>query len=398
MMADGALSQVGLDRMNGVMAGHVERGNVPGMVTVVSRRDEVRVDVLGTMAFGGGAPMQRDTIFRIASVTKPMVAAAAMILVEECRLRLDEPVDRLLPELANRTVLKRLDGPISETVPAERPISLRDLLTMRMGFGYIIGAADEWPIQQAMGERGVAGGPVMTTVSPGAWLASLGSLPLMHQPGAAWMYDQAFDVLGILVERAAGQPLERFLRERIFGPLGMKDTGFSVPAEAIHRLPPCYQQAGDDGRFGLFDSGAEASRWSQSPAFSSGRGGLVSTADDVLAFGRMMLGKGRLGSERILSRPSVELMTTDQLTAEQRAGAGFFLGGERGWGFGVSVFRKRNDVAGSPGRYGWDGGYGTSWHADPGEDLTAVMLSQVLTFPGDLYEDFWTSVYQSIGD
>jgi CubicO group peptidase (beta-lactamase class C family) len=249
-----------------------------------------------------------------------------------------------------------------------------------------------------MRERGVAGGPVMVAEAPDAWLARLVSLPLLHQPGAAWMYDQAFDVLGILVERAAGKSLEAFLRERIFGPLGMNDTGFSVPAEQLHRLPPCYQQTGDDGHFELFDAGAEASRWSQSPVFPSGRGGLVSTADDLLAFGRMMLGKGRLGSVRILSRPSVELMTTDQLTPEQRAGAGFFLGGERGWGFGMSVFRKRNGVAGSPGRYGWDGGYGTSWHADPGEDLTAVMLSQVLTFPGDLYEDFWTSVYQSLDD
>jgi CubicO group peptidase (beta-lactamase class C family) len=397
-MADGALSKAGLDRMHGVMAGHVERGNVPGMVTLVSRRGETHLDALGTMAFGGGAPMQRDAIFRIASVTKPVVAVAAMILVEECRLRLDEPVDRLLPELANRTVLKRLDGPISETVPADRPLSLRDLLTMRMGVGYVIGAADEWPIQQAMRDRGVAGGPVMVTESPDAWLANLGSLPLMHQPGEAWMYDQAFDVLGILVARAAGQPLETFLRERIFGPLGMKDTGFSVPAEQLHRLPPCYQQTGGDGHFELFDSGAEASRWSQPPVFPSGRGGLVSTADDLLAFGRMMLGKGRLGSVRILSRPSVELMTTDQLTPEQRAGAGFFLGGNREWGFGLAVFNQRNDVAANPGRFGWDGGYGTSWHADPGEELTAVMLSQVLTYPEELYEDFWTSVYQSIDD
>ena len=149
-MSAGALSKARLDRMHDVMAGHVERGNVPGIVTLVSRRGEVHVDALGTMAFGGDAPMQRDTIFRIASVTKPIVAVAAMILVEECRLRLDDPVDRWLPELADRTVLARLDGPLDETVPAHRPISVRDLLTLRMGFGYILGAADDWPIQQAM--------------------------------------------------------------------------------------------------------------------------------------------------------------------------------------------------------------------------------------------------------
>ena len=392
-----ALSPARLDRMHDVMAGHVERGDVPGMVTLISRRGETHVDALGTMAFGGEAPMQRDTIFRIASVTKPIVAVAAMILVEECRLRLDDPVDGYLPELADRTVLARLDGPIAETVPAHRPISLRDLLTLRMGFGYIMDGSDDWPIQQAMQSRGLATSPVLTTETPDAWLASLGSLPLIHQPGEVWMYDTALDVLGVLIARAAGQPLEAFMRERIFEPLGMKDTAFSVPAEKIHRLPPCYQQAGEDGRVELFDA-AEGGRWSRPPVFQSGRGGLASTADDLLAFGRMMLNKGRLGRERILARPTVELMTTDQLTPEQRAGAGFFLGGNRGWGLGMSVFLERDDVASSPGRFGWDGGYGTSWHADPAEELTAIMLSQVLTFPGELYEHFWTSVYQSLDD
>jgi len=205
-MSKGALSKARLDRMHNVMAGHVERGNVPGIVTLVSRRGEVQVDALGMMAVGGSVPMQRDTIFRIASVTKPIVAVAAMILVEECRLRLDDPVDRFLPELADRTVLKRLDGPITETIPAHRPISLRDLLTLRMGFGYIIGASDDWLIQQAMKERGVSGGPEMVTATPDDWLASLGSLPLMHQPGDVWMYDTALDVLGVLIARVSGQP------------------------------------------------------------------------------------------------------------------------------------------------------------------------------------------------
>jgi CubicO group peptidase (beta-lactamase class C family) len=396
-MATSALSKTRLDRMHDVMAGHVERGNVPGIVTLVSRRGEVHVDALGTMAVDGSAPMQRDTIFRIASVTKPIVAVAAMILVEECRLRLDDPVDRWLPELASRTVLKRLDGPITETVPAHRPISLRDLLTLRMGFGYVMGGSDDWPIQQAMQSHGLAVRPEPVTATPEAWLASLGALPLMHQPGDAWMYDTAFDVLGVLVARAAGQPLETFMRERIFDPLGMKDTGFSVPTEQLHRLPPCYHQAGEDGNFELFDP-VEGGHWSRPPTFPSGRGGLVSTVDDLLAFGQMMLGKGRLGSERILSRPSVELMTTDQLTPEQRAATGFFLGGNRGWGLGTSVFKQRDDVSASPGRFGWDGGYGTSWHADPAEELTAIVMTQVLTFPGGLYEDFWTSVYQALDD
>ena len=392
-----AFSQARLDRMHRVMAGHVERGDVPGIVTVVSRRGETHVDALGTLAFGGDAPMQRDTIFRIASVTKPIVAVAAMILVEECRLRLDDPIDRWLPELADRQVLARPDGPVTETVQAHRPISLRDLLTLRMGFGYILGGSDDWPIQRAMDERGLATSPVLVTQTPDAWLADLGSLPLIHQPGEVWMYDTALDVLGVLIARATGQPLETFMRERIFEPLGMQDTGFSVPPEKIHRLPPCYQQAGVDGGVELFDA-AEGGGWSRPPAFQSGRGGLASTADDLLAFGRMMLNKGRLGRERILARPTVELMTTDQLTAEQRAGAGLFLAGDRGWGLGVSVLVERTDLSSNPGRFGWDGGYGTSWHADPAEELTAIILTQVLTFPGGLYENFWTSVYQSLAD
>ena len=392
-----AFPKARLDRMHDVMAGHVARGDVPGIVTLVSRRGEVHVDALGTMAFGGDAPMQRDTIFRIASVTKPIVATAAMILVEECRLRLDDPVDRFLPELADRTVLARPDGPLAETVPAHRPISLRDLLTLRMGFGYVLGASDDWPIQRAMHERGLATSPVLTTTPPDEWLANLGSMPLVHQPGEVWMYDIAIDVLGVLIARVVGQPLEAFLRERIFEPLGMNDTAFSVPPEQIHRLPPCYQKFNPDGSVELFDA-AEGGRFSRPPTFQSGRGGLVSTADDLLAFGRMLLDKGRSGRERILSRPTVELMTTDQLTPEQRAGAGFFLGGNRGWGLGMSVFVKRDDVASNPGRFGWDGGYGTSWHADPAEELTAVLLTQVLTFPGELYEHFWTSVYQSLDD
>ena len=164
-MSAGGLSKARLDRMHAVMDGHVERGNVPGIVTLVSRRGDVQVDALGTMAFGGCAPMQRDTIFRIASITKPIVAVAAMILVEECRLQLDDPIDQFLPELANRTVLKHLAGSIAETVPAGRPISVRDLLTLRMGFGYVMDGSDDWPIQQAMNERGLTVQPQLVTAT-----------------------------------------------------------------------------------------------------------------------------------------------------------------------------------------------------------------------------------------
>src|SRR5260370_517612 len=188
--------------------------------------------------------MGGDTIFRISSMTKPITAVATMILVEECKLRLDEPVDRLLPELANRKVLRRLDGPLDDTVPASRPITLRDLLTFRMGLGIIMGPPDLYPIQKAVTELQIVGfGPpnVSTPHEPGEWMRRLATLPLMHQPGEKWMYNTGSYVLGVLIARASGRPLETFFRERIFEPLGMKDTSFSVPAAKLERLAVVYQ-------------------------------------------------------------------------------------------------------------------------------------------------------------
>jgi CubicO group peptidase (beta-lactamase class C family) len=386
--------------MDDVMAGYVERGQVPGLVTLVCRRGEVHVDALGTMSIGGNEPVRRDTIFRIASMTKPITAAATMILVEECRLRLDEPVDRLLPELANRTVLRLIDGPLDDTVPAHRPITVRDLLTFRLGFGQLMAPPDAYPILKAAHEQEIGMGPPSPLAPPDEWIRRLGSLPLMHQPGERWLYNTGSDVLGVLIARAAGQPFETFLRERIFGPLGMKDTGFSVPAENIHRLSAGYWTDPETGALKLYDQ-AEGGLWSRPPDFPSGSGGLVSTVDDSLAFGRMMLNQGRYDGRRILSRLSVEAMTTDQLTADQRAAASDFLGDNRGWGFGVSIVTHRDDVAAVPGRYGWDGGLGTSWHVDPREELIGILMTQAAwTSPSgpDVYHDFWTSAYQAIDD
>ena len=187
-MSTGGLSEARLGRMREVMAGHVERGEVPGLVALVDRRGEVHVDALGTKAVGGD-PMRRDTIFRIASMTKPVAAVAAMILVEECRLRLDDPVDGLLPELADRRVLKRLDGPLDDTVPANRPITLRDLLTLRLGIGAVMVFPARYPIQLVMDEAGVVPGPDSPSLAPDEWMKRLGGLPLMHHPGERWMYE-----------------------------------------------------------------------------------------------------------------------------------------------------------------------------------------------------------------
>jgi len=388
--------------MHDVMAKHIERGIAPGIVTLVSRRGEVHIDAIGMQALGGRIPMRRDTIFRIASMTKPITAVATMILVEECRLRLDEPVDRLLPELAGRQVLKRLDGPLDDTVPAKRPITVRDLLTFRMGFGQMLAPPDAYPILQAASEQQIGMGPPNPAMmpAPDEWLRRLGSLPLIRQPGEAWLYNTGSDVLGVVIARASGQPLELFLRERIFEPLGMQDTGFSVPAEKLDRFATSYATNPASGALDLYDAAA-GGQWSRPPAFPSGAGGLVSTSDDYLAFGQMLLNKGRHGKERILSRLSVELMTTDQLTPEQQAGAEVFLGANRSWGFGVAIVTRRDDIAAVPGRYGWDGGLGISWCSDPKEDLVGILLTQqawTSPDPPKIWLDFWTSVYQAIDD
>jgi CubicO group peptidase (beta-lactamase class C family) len=403
-MTTGGLSKARLGRMRDVMAGYVERGDVPGLVTLVCRHGETHVEAIGMQAAGGGAPMRRDTIFRISSMTKPVTAAATMILVEECKLRLDEPVDRLLPELANRTVLKRLDGPLNDTVPANRPITVRDLLTFRMGFGQVLAHPDAYPILRAANELEIGMGPPQPAAmpAPDEWLRRLGTLPLMHHPGERWMYNTGSDVLSVLIARASGQPLDTFLRERIFQPLGMQDTAFSVPVTKLDRLVTSYWNHPQAGALEVYDA-PEGGQWSRSPAFPSGAGGLVSTIDDYLAFGQMLLNRGNHGSERLLSRLSVQAMTTDQLTPEQKAVSGLLPGDFDGvgWGFGVSIVTRRDDVAAVPGRFGWNGGLGTSWYSDPQEDMVTILMTQrawASPSPPEVCLDFWASAYQAIND
>jgi CubicO group peptidase (beta-lactamase class C family) len=401
-MSTAGLSKARLGRMHDVMAGYVERGDVPGLVTLVSRRGEVHVDAIGTQAFADPTSMRRNTIFRISSMTKPITAAATMILVEECKLRLDEPVDRWLPELADRQVLKRLEGPPDDTVPAKRPITVRDLLTFRMGFGQMMAPPDTYPILSAASEQQLGMGPPSPSSmpTPDEWMRRLGSLPLMHQPGEQWMYNTGSDVLGVLIARVLDQPLEMFLRQRIFEPLEMRDTGFSVPEASLDRLATSYWRDPTSGKLTVYDE-ARGGQWSHPPAFPSGAGGLVSTIDDYLAFGQMMLSQGKHGNERILSRLSVELMTTDQLTPEQKAASSLisgFLDGH-GWGFGVSVVTRRDDIAAVPGRYGWDGGLGTSWYSDPREEMVIILMTQCAwTSPSPPNVSFWTLAYQAIDD
>lgn len=398
-MSKTRFSQAGLGRLHEVMAGHVARGDLPGVVTLLARGGEVHVEAVGMLAFGGTAPMRRDTIFRIASLSKPVAGAAAMLLVEEGKLRLDEKVDRLLPELADRRVLKRLDGPLDDTVPARRPILVSDLLTLRMGMGAIMAPGD-YPIAQAMIEKGVAVGPwPLKAPSPDAWIRSLGSLPLMHQPGEAWMYDTGLTVLGVLIARASGQSLPDFYRERLFAPLRMKDTGFSVPADRLDRLPVCYMRNPATKALDIFDPAGSASQFSREPDCPWASGGLVSTADDYLAFARMMLGKGAAGGKRLLSERSVALMTTDHITAQQKAASPFGPGfwDKNGWGYGLSIVLRHEP--GDPRGLGWIGGYGTSCYWDPATALIGVLMTQrMMESPSapPAFVDFWRSAYEAI--
>ncbi len=375
-------SRSGLDRLHQAMATRVARDELPGMVTLIARDDDVHVDTIGVKAFGGDDPMRRDTIFRIASLTKPILATATMMLVEDGALALDEPVDRLLPELANRQVLKRVDGPLDETVPADRPITVEDLLTFRMGFGMIVEPTFDppFPIVKAVNELQLVMGPPdpRTPHTPDEWIKRFGTLPLMHQPGERWQYNAGSLVLSVLVPRAAGQPLEDFFRTRIFAPLGMTETGFSMPAEHIGRLPSYYMTNFQTGKMEL-QTLSTPSEWTAPPAFPSGAAGLLSTVDDYLAFARLLLNKGIHKGERLLSEESVTLMTTNRLTPEEIAGGGPLLAG-RGWGYGMAVVTTPDEAWPVPGRYGWDGGYGTSWSNDPNRNLVAIVLTQTSDF------------------
>jgi CubicO group peptidase (beta-lactamase class C family) len=385
--------------MRAALQRHIDEGTVPGLVALVYRRGQEHVEALGTMAYGSDVPMRRDTIFRLASTTKPITAVAAMILVEECRLRLDDPVERWLPELTDRRVLRTIESPLDDTVAAKRPITLRDLLTFRSGYGEVAFLSPGCPLQQALVEARLPLSQWPFAGSSDELMARLGRLPLASQPGDRWLYHMSAEILGVLVARVAGQSLGTFLQDRIFDPLGMEDTAFQVPASKLDRLPICYGIDMITGKMGVLDE-ARGGWASRPPVFESGAGGLVSTAEDLLAFGRMMLGEGA-DDERILSRPAIELMTVDHLTAEQKAISPFFenFWATYGWGLGMGVVTARGDLAGGPGRFGWDGAFGTSWHVDPREGLVGVLLVQRrpdrLAVP-PVTLDFWTSVYQLI--
>ncbi len=383
------------------MAAHVERDTVGGVAWLASRDGDVEVGTAGTLTRGGSEPVRRDSLFRIASMTKPMTAVAALLLVEECRLRIDDPVDGLLPELADRRVLVDGRGPVDgETVPAARPITVADVLTFRLGLGLDFEAPWPQPLMEAMASLGLGAGPPEPQVppEPDEWLRRVSTLPLLYQPGERWLYDTGADVLGVLIARASGQPLDVLLRERVFEPLGMVDTGFSTGD--TDRLGTCYTVDPATGERVVYDP--PDGQWASPPAFPSGGGGLVSTVDDVHAFASMLRSGGRLpDGSRLLSRASVEAMTTDQLGVD-RGASGPLPVGSMGWGYGVGVQVRRAGLVRSVGTYGWDGGLGSAWANDPRERLAATVLTTDMfttAFPPPaVIQDFWTCVYTALAD
>jgi len=386
------LTEEGLEKFAATAAAHVGDEAVPGMVALVARGDHVHVEALGTLAIGG-QPMRRDTLFRIASTTKPITGAVTLALVREGLIDLDEPVDRLLPELAGRRVLRRMDGPLDDTEPAHRQTTVRDLLTFTNGFGVVVDmftSPTPWPVVTAAAELQLATiGPPLPAQQPDpdTWIARFGSLPLLTHPGERWLYNTGAQVLGVLAARAAGMPLDQLLRTRLFDPLGMRDTAFF--ASDVTRLATSYVPTPD----GLQVWDEPDGQWGRPPAFGDGAAGLVSTADDLLAFARMLL----RGGEPVLTPELVSEMTRDQLTTDQKShgGLGETFFADRGWGYCTSVMTDGP----RKGAFGWDGGLGTSWLVDPVRDLVVIVLTQRMfetSSPPKVHDDLQDAAYAAL--
>ena len=349
----------------------VDSGVLAGAVTLAWQRGNVlQVNEIGYRDVEAGLPMQRDTIFRVASMTKPVTVAAAMSLLDEGKLTLTDPVTRWLPELADMQVLVDPTGPLDQTVPARRPITVDDLMTHRSGLAYVFSVTG--PISRAYGR-------VSFRQDQDHWLAEVAQLPLVHQPGDRLTYSHATDVLGILISRIEGKSLQTVLSERIFEPLGMADTGFFISPDKRNRAATMYRL---DEEAGLQHDAMGPIPVTE-PRFCQGGASLVTTVDDYLRFARMLLGGGEVDGVRVLSEESVRLMRTDRLTDEQKRnpflGLPFWVG--RGFGLNLSVVTDPAKSAqlygpGGLGTFSWPGAYGTWWQADPANELILIYLIQ----------------------
>ncbi|MBV8145407.1 MAG: beta-lactamase family protein [Gammaproteobacteria bacterium] len=379
-----------------VLARHIDTGYLSGAVALIGRGAHAEVVAVGNRSLEQPGLMQRESIFRITSMTKPITAVATLQLIDEGTLRLDERIDPWLPELRHRRVLRHIDAALDDTVPARRPITVEDLLTFRCGLGVPMSGAGDYPIQRRIAELQLLGfGPPnpASPVTPDEWLRRLGTLPLMAQPGDAWLYNTGSYILGVLIARAARKPLPQLLEERIFAPLGMKDTAFSVPPAKRERLVSAYRIEAGHARL---DDDPATSPWTRTPTFPDAAAGLVSTVDDFFALSYALLNLGRFAPHRLVSRDAVAAMTRDYLTPSQRAAALPFLGTHRGWGFGTAIVTETTPQGVPPGAYGWNGGFGTSWVADPASGTTAILLTQTLfssPLPPAVHQEFWSAVF-----
>lgn len=373
----------------------VTEGDVPGLVALVGRGQDVWTHAAGVRDLESGSPMTRGTVFAVASIGKPITAVAALMLVEDGVIGLDDPVDPWLPELADRKVLRALDADLDDTVPAERPITLRDLLSLRMGLGVFLADPADTPIAARMQELGLAPGPRIFGEDADSFMTRLGSLPLAHQPGTRWLYHTGLDVAGVLVARASGMSLEAFQTERIFAPLGMTQTGFSAPADT---LATTYWRDPETGAFDVWNP-ASGAGFAEDPPFESGGGGQLSTVDDFHAFGRFLLDGGVADGQRLLSETLVDEILTDQITPEQKAASPWFpedFWDTYGWGLGVAL---RTAPQAARGRFGWWGGFGTSFWCDPATDTVALLFTQKMMAGADdtaLFDDFGAAVFPAV--
>jgi CubicO group peptidase (beta-lactamase class C family) len=409
-MANGFTDE-GLAALDRALDGHVDRGAVPGLVALVARGGQVHVHATGHKALGDSEPIGRDAIFRIASLTKPVVGVAAMLLIQDGAMALSDPVERWLPELTERRVLRSYGADLDDAVPAARPITVEDALSFRLGFGCIF-TPEPLPVVQAeeklkLNTLGPPWPP--TPLTPDEWIAALGLLPLLDQPGELWRYNTGATVTGILIERVAGAPLAEVLRTRVFQPLGMTDTAFFVPRAKLGRFTSMYAPAEIAGRFGVAsgDDGGLAlidgpdGWYAAPPTLPDGAASLVSTVDDLWAFAAMLAADGA----GLLSPQSVAMMLRDRTTARDHAEMPWFFGDNAGWGLMMAVPRagvapeSGAPSAGRPYGYGWDGGSGTTWRTDPATGLTGILLTQrMMTSPEPLEatKDFWSAAYAAI--
>lgn len=370
-----ALDPAALAQAGAALQGVIDNGDLSGAVTLVWRGGEVvRVDTLGKADLETNAPMRRDTLFRIASMTKPVTSVAALMLMEEGAFALDDPIVKWAPEFADMPVLRSASGPLEDTYPAPRQITFEDLLTHRAGLAY--GFTSVGPIAHA--HQRALGDVLNAELTPDTWMKALGSLPLSFPPGERFHYSHATDVLGFIVGRIAGNGFRETLMQRIFGPLGMADTDFWIQPEKRERAAVVYRQ--DDATGAL--EPVEFRPHTAPPAFCGGGGGLVSTADDYLKFARMLLNRGEVDGVRLLKPETVDLMRTNRLTEAQRQidffGMPFWVA--QGFGLGLSVVMDAEKHAwmgaGSEGAFGWPGAFGTWWQADPAEDMILIYLIQ----------------------